>query len=179
MKSLSDIPVHVGAPDEPGWWVLRLPTREPFLMHLETTDLTEMGMAWQDAYACWPLDEVVSTPRITDLLTRVGDKPLVLWELSQCFARVLVAGPWTATDTLDFGHHTQVPDGRQDPQEPVWGRSDPLGHGVVWVGKIAGDTAYYCLLSGQTPRLHGTLAGAKAEADRLLRARGFHLIDLA
>lgn len=179
MKSLADIPAHVGPPDRPGWWVLLFPTREPFLHQFGEENLADAADAWQDGYQCWPLDLVVETSRIEDLLTKVAGKPTLLWELSQCFARLLVAGPWTPIPIENFGHHTQVPDGRHDPGEPVWERFTPNGGVAAWAGKIAGDTAYYAMLPGQVPRLHGTLVGAKEEADRFLRVRGFHLIELA
>lgn len=178
MQSLANIPAHVGPPDEPGWWILRLPTRDPHLVLLSDADLTTMRAAWQDAYDCWPLDQVVTTPRIIDLLTKVADKPVLLWELSQCFHRLLVAGPWTPQDVSSFVHHTQVPYGAQDSQEPVWSRLGADGHAVAWAGKVAGSEDFWHLLPGATPKLGASLSGAKAEADKFLRLRGFHLIDI-
>lgn len=170
MKNHTEVEPHVGAPDSPGWWLVQLPTREPYLMLVTEGETPAVAQAWQDGFKCWPLEEVADVARLGDVLSGLAARPRLLWDIVCAFNQVQVAGPWQEGED-GIGPFI----GR-----PKVGGGDPGSagshHAVVRTRPDEDDPPWSCSVNG-TQRNAATQDEAKATADRMLRGRGFFVID--
>lgn len=87
-----------GPPDEPGWWWIAIPGRDPFLLFVEKDKDHPLSRLWQDSFRKWRLVEQGSNLKTEALLERLGSHPSLLWDLMSLLPHIALVGPWETVE---------------------------------------------------------------------------------
>lgn len=160
MGSIHDIEPHEGPPDREGWWVIALPTLEPYLIYVgEGTDPALLSL-WQDGFKAWPLEALDIPQDVGRILTALVEKPAIFWKLAQAFSHLQLAGPWTAKDVKQGNGW--------------WTRQGVSGEVLGWVSKQ--EDGSWVSKAGMMPRPAKTREEAQQVVDEKLRLKGYFLV---
>lgn len=83
-----------GPPDEPGWWWIAIPGRDPFLMFVEEGVEHPLFHLWQDSFRRWRLVEQGSSLKTEAILDRLGVHRHLLWDFVSLLPHIALVGPW-------------------------------------------------------------------------------------
>jgi len=158
----NDVQPHRGPPDAEGWWLVSIPTRPPYLLHVGNGQTPDINQAWQDGFKCWALSDVAEVARLPEVLSGIANRPRLLWDLAQVFHHLKLLGPWTE-DQDNMGNF----EARYEPGGP---------RGPAKIRHLEDEDAWGCWVGSQR-RECSTAAEARQTVDRMLRNQGYFLID--
>lgn len=160
MKLPQDVSPHDGPPDAPGWWVIQVPTAEPYLVQHDGLTNPDIARLWQPSFKAWRLSDLTDTRKVSDVLTAFVNRPKVLWDVVRAMSFLRVASPWTAEGSGWVRH---------GPAGTLLGFVAPLPHSDSWTAGHDGEQGI------QTA--HRTMEEAQRAVDKVLAGRGFFLLD--
>jgi hypothetical protein len=161
VRDRTQVTPHDGPPDHPGWWVIEIPTREPFIIRVEMGSDFAFIRAWMDGYKCWRMTDLLEEPRLEAVLSSLLDRPRLIWDLVPAMGMLMFAGKWEPfEEKVGFVRKSTHSSGEKVAVATVY------PHGDKW-----------SILVEDTVRTADSEAQGKETADRLLRGRGYFLID--
>jgi hypothetical protein len=146
---------HDGPPDAPGWWLIKVPTNQPYLLQVIAGETPDIIRLWQAGFRCWRLTDVTEMPRIDEVMSGLMSRPKLFWAVGQAFSMHRMAGPWVLLPKMIDYYVRRHPDG-------------------TVAAKVHYDEGFWATSLGKT---FGDQAAAVEAVDLYLKRSGYVLFD--